>query len=145
MKGKFSFTTIIVFFVISVGLPCGGFCEDSNSTGNSNTIELIPLEVGNYWVYEEKEFDENNSVTKSDRDTVLISFETSSNNETWFKAEKVNSYRSNLSDGLHDGYIIPFIGISTFLLYKYPASPSDVWEVEVHGGGNGAYELHWKR
>ena len=144
MKGKFSFTTIIVFFVISVGLPCGGFCEDSNSTGNSNTIELIPLEVGNFWVYKYNEYDENDSLTDSDIDTMRISEMKSFNSETWYLIEFENQYRSNRGDGLYYGMMIRegdgLLAWETLkevfspsLIFKYPASSGDAWEMNHRG------------
>ena len=85
---------------------------------------LMPLNIGNSWVYRNTETDEMDSVFADYATSIDIKYDTLIKGEKWYDIEG-QVWFSNRSDGLWQR-----TGNSEVLAYKYPAKKGDTFSVK---------------
>lgn len=135
----------IVFFLI--GLLFWG-CENSNDDGKiSNTNEIIPLKVGNFWKYEVRNYSTRRDSLFSP-DTLLISVvdKKEIKGQTWYAWRIDNgklSYIANKSDGFWLATLNKLDSSSitdSTLALKYPTENGDM--VTKEGTSDTCYTIN---
>ena len=121
MKALFLF---LVILVVSTEFAC---TESSNPCVPKRTSgPLVPLVVGNQWVYHVITFDEQGNITSnSTYDTNRVISDTLIQGERWFFYYGLFEYCVNRSDGLWvRGYLTPD-SLTDYLAYKFPGEKGD--------------------
>ncbi|MHB1050646.1 MAG: hypothetical protein ACYC09_11235 [Bacteroidota bacterium] len=111
-------------FIILIGALYFYGCDDNPVIIDSNkdTDILMPLAIGNTWIYARDFLDSNGVVKETNYDTTTITRDTLINNVKWYAYGNSGSYASNASDGL---YIYDTIRNTPICLFQYPASIND--------------------
>lgn len=112
-------------FIVIFALLCLTNCKDNSTNPAENSIGIIPLKAGNYWIYESKDLDSSGIVHKISYDTVkIISRVNLSGSIYYFSGD--NRFLFNSSDGLYlkDTSDLSF----QYLIYKYPAKVGDKFQ-----------------
>lgn len=91
--------------------------KDNNPVSPGPANELLPLAVGNRWVYSDTVLDSNGTTISTSTDTMLVLRDTVLQNQTWFTTTS-GIYRDS-SNGLWIWSGGPQ------LVFKYPASAGD--------------------
>ena len=116
---------IQVFIVSLVLLSC-------NDTGLS-VIEgnpagpIIPLQIGNTWIYEFSQYDTLGTLISAVYDTVALAIDTVLDNRVWFFWAQPEMYIANYSDGAWIRSLEIGFSLYPSLMYKYPAEVGDLW------------------
>lgn len=124
-------TVPIVLAITAIIIAAIGCSEstDSNDDNNTETRQIVPLAIGNMWVYTSSGVEEGTPYQRSD--TLEVLDDTTVNGETWYKASFHTSgagdafLLTNRSDGLWQWYI--YSGKNQEMLAKYPAITNDAW------------------
>ncbi|MFH2054972.1 MAG: hypothetical protein ABIJ61_03350 [bacterium] len=138
MREKLRFLSVMfgALFVIAVALSCSNGTDSDNNDDNGESKKIVPLAVGNFWVYSNTGFDFVGAFEYTD--TLQITGDTVVNGETWYKAtyksasdEGNNFLLTNRSDGLWQWQL--YTGGSQELIAKFPAILTDAWAVAAGG------------
>jgi hypothetical protein len=128
---KNSLYIVCVFILIIVFTSC----NDNSSNPNSNSSEIYPLKIGNYWKYHSKLFYPSGEIYEQDTMLAKVVSDTIINNEKMFSMlTVVNEYTAQLfylnkSDGL---YIYNFSNNNKLMLaYKYPGTKGEKYYFEL--------------
>jgi hypothetical protein len=121
--------SLAIFLLIGFSLFIFSSCKTSHSLANSsqNDQQILPLKVGDTWVFRYTHFDTTGAIQKTVYDTLMISTDTLVAGDTWYEFSTHNGrFYTNKPDGLWmmAGGTYP---ITPTLLYKYPASVGDSW------------------
>jgi len=105
------------------------------SDGNSN--QLLPLHVGNQWVYSVTVFDSSGNQTSSYLDTAVVKIDTTIAGLTWYLVPTLPgidtepglylTYYANENDGLWERLSSHDTVFQVFF-FKYPANEGESWE-----------------
>lgn len=105
----------------------------SNSTEDDNIIrdELFPLKVGNYWIYENKDYALSNkdSLIKYYLDTIMVESKSVEGSKTLYKLKNDFTY-STESDGTWIYFINGNVIMDKSLLLKYPTKVGDLINIK---------------
>ena len=119
---------LCIILIGSIGLVG---CENDGPTGPEPDESVIwPLAVGNYWIYEIKEY-LTGELTDTDTDTIEVVSSFIHDGNTWYL---MNTDADEGCRNANDGLWFTGVGedIDDFLLYKYPASVGDKWIIYVN-------------
>jgi hypothetical protein len=110
----------IAFFLIAG-------CKDENKIVNptTETVEIVPLKVGNWWSYQTTVYDTSGDIVSTHIDSIFVVKDTLVNGKKYFILS-TGVMRWNNDSGLW----IPFTPDST-LLYKYPAQVGDKYGINL--------------
>lgn len=117
MKWLFCLLPLVMLFI-----GCG---EDDKIVNNTPAARIWPLEVGNEWIYEDRELDSAGNPIRVDTSFILVDKDTLIGNERWYiiTANGVRSQEigliGNRGDGLWQG------GPSGNLVFRYPVTLAD--------------------
>ncbi|MDB5033791.1 MAG: hypothetical protein JWQ98_1032 [Chlorobi bacterium] len=103
-------------------------CKSSTDPGSSNQIPLIPLAIGNEWMYDELSLDSTGEVMRTFHDTVQIIANDVIDGEQWYVQHGPNptgalTYLVNRNDGLYQFH--PQWGDKIVRYLHYPVSLND--------------------
>jgi len=105
-----------LFIIISVSFLLLISCKEQSTAPADQTVELLPLKSGNYWIYNVGIKDSYNGIILSFRDTLKVIDETEKGFFLKSRLEIIllNGYYNNGSDGLYmnDSLQFKFPGIS---------------------------------
>ncbi len=111
-----------VVFLLVITILTLTNCKDNstNPDDGSQANDIMPLKIGNYWVYQ---MQDDNTIT---RDTLIITYKKEINGEIWYSWN--GNYLKNDKDGLW--MIDPDeANQSPVLVLKYPGKEGDQWTV----------------
>lgn len=114
---------IISPFLLLSFVSCGG--SDSNSTGTSETGQIIPLSPYSVWVYSKTEYNLNGSVKKQSTDSIQVLPDTKLNSATGITWYDYNHElrAANISDKTFPGFWrVREDLVYPQLWFKYPAN-----------------------
>ena len=89
-------------------------CGDEEIVTSRDTSVLLPLAVGNTWIYEQTRFDSLGTVLGVSMDTIRIDRDTIINGETWYH-RALGIHYANRDDGVWLN-----IQATSTIVYKYP-------------------------
>lgn len=105
------------------------FASCSNSTDNSSQThdDLMPLKVGNYWIYENKDYSLKNqdSLVSQFLDTTLVEASLQVDSKTIFKL-KNDFYYCSQSDGMWVYFINGNVVMEKSLMFKFPSKVGEI-------------------
>jgi hypothetical protein len=111
-----------------------GCKKDDNpvNQGGTNPTVLMPLKIGNQWIYRAVSLDSLGNVQNSDTSTFKIVRDTSIQNEKWYFIGRDSTARellTNRSDGLWYMRLTSSgtVAQSVVLFAKHPANVNDTW------------------
>lgn len=114
-------------------------CSDNTTVSNNSTKEILPLKVGNSWIYTRQNFhsSKRDSVTYIDTMKYIVSGSISLNDENWYfleyNSEKDDYIYANRSDGLWCIYAKDSNNINRSaakLFLKYPTKVNDINSID---------------
>ncbi|MGA2296122.1 MAG: hypothetical protein ABSG15_01060 [FCB group bacterium] len=115
-----------VLFLTSI-LGCKSCTKSDSPVSPTISGVLIPLKIGNKWIYQDKQFD-NPINPKIGKDTLYIIKDTIINGETWYiPYGEINIPCINRSDGFYSMLPDSLQNFNITLLFKYPANIGDMW------------------
>jgi hypothetical protein len=89
-------------FVVAISIIVFASCQKDNDININPTINYLPLDIGNYWVYQEFNIDEDGISTETSKfDSIIIVGDTLINNNTFYVFTKTKMY----SDGTEKEFI----------------------------------------
>lgn len=105
-------------------------CKENTGTGidNGGSNEIIPLKIGNQWVYQNIYYDSLGTVIFESPDTVTISRDTTIRGEKWYTLRGSIGYSFDVINRVN-GY--SYDGGATILQYKYPANLNDRYQTFI--------------
>jgi len=120
MKSRLQVVPLIA--IATLGFLAASCKEESVEPTASNPGTIVPLKVGNQWVYNIAELDYTGRVISESHDTLSIVNSTTIGTETWFE-DNAGILQTNRADGrwLMSG--------SPYLTEKYPAKLNDAYVV----------------
>lgn len=102
-------------------------CSD-DASNPSETKDLEPLAVGNYWIYKINYYDSLGNVEKTDVDTTNITSINNYGSETYYLVDDI-AFLINKSNGLYSyGLIQDTLKLYSF--YKYPGNNGEQWVMD---------------
>ena len=122
---------VYLLFVIVAGLFVASCSDESSSTepsGNEPSTDIMPLEVGNEWVYKNLSYDELGSVSGESLDTLKLIQELTVADYKYYKTqygEESFNFIGLKDDGL---YRLNEAGEEIYMVAKYPCVVGDVYE-----------------
>ena len=98
-------------------------CSD-NSTNNPKSLEIIPLKIGNMWIYQNLKLDSNGIILKTTYDTLEVVKDTVFDGSKWFTYYNPSRYMwfQNNDNGYRNAIKPEYW---RFLDYKYPGIAGD--------------------
>ncbi|MBC8044727.1 MAG: hypothetical protein IAF08_14920 [Rhizobacter sp.] len=106
-------------------------CKENTGTSvdTASSSQIIPLEIGNQWIYKNVYYDSLGAITFDALDTVTIIKDTTISGEKWFRLQGSVGYSF---DVIHraDGYYYYGDG-GAILQYKYPANLNERYQTYV--------------
>jgi len=115
------YRSIIPFFIVTILILTNCHDNSTNPIDDSLNDTIIPLKVGNYWVYQSNEVGNINR-----RDTIMVTLKKQINGKDWYLFGEI--YVRNEKDGLW--MIDPEAPNKTpVLILKYPGKVGDQWNV----------------
>jgi hypothetical protein len=124
-----------IFVIITIILISG--CEqETDSTSNlskpvnyncidaSQNCDIVPLAVGNTWIYQIINYDTLGNETARFNDTTSIVTDTVIDGETWYTYEQSSEWYTNKIDGFY-----LFINNKKVMIYKYPVKKGDAFSM----------------
>lgn len=117
-----------IIFLIAIFLMINGCEENSNQVVVDQTGVLMPLAIGNTWIYKYTLLDSNNKVEYDGIDTLTVLNDSIINGNTFFGCSNGRFYR-NSSWGLEmyfEFYNAKHFN-STTNYYKFPTNQNDNW------------------
>lgn len=109
-------------------------CQD-DSTSPSKSKEIMPLALGNFWVYQQLYYDSNGNLTDSEIDTLLVKRQFTYNGKVYFSFDEYDEEHQdeglrNADGGLYQlNYDYDNETFSEDLMFKYPAKTGDVFMI----------------
>lgn len=105
-------------------------CKENTATSidTAENSQIIPLEIGNQWIYKNVYYDSAGTPTLNVLDTVTIIKDTTISGEKWFRLQGSVGYSY---DVIHraDGYY--YYGGGAILQYKYPANLNERYQTYI--------------
>jgi len=120
-------------------------CEE---TSTQQTQSILPLNQGNWWVYEIKDYDSAGTMIRLDYDTLHVISAPRFNGEQWYGVAR-QRYRLepddtvlmiNRADGLWK--TADWQQLGEWLLYKHPTAANDTFSVNITSWPDGDGELN---
>jgi hypothetical protein len=111
-------------------------CENNSSNTTNDTLQIVPLKIGNFWIYNGTTFDTNGNVNESKIYITKVESDSMWNGEKIFSlSDSVYNYKSsyyafNRKDGYY--YLLRFMDsleredtLEPLLIVKYPGKEGD--------------------
>lgn len=113
--------SLFILFFIVIG------CKDDNNIVNPSveTIEIIPLKVGNFWSYQTTIYDTLGSIVSTIIDSTRIISDTLINGKKYF------IFSTGVLRWNNDAGFWITIAYDSLLLYKYPANVGDEYSYNI--------------
>jgi hypothetical protein len=126
MLKKTIFSLVITAIIVFAG------CNQSNSPVNTTQSDvLIPLKVGNIWIYQGNFVD---TLKSNLLDTIYVKQDTVINGEIWFYCYNVGilTLMTNRNDGVYFMRTDTNNNLIIKMCYKYPANIGDEWTFDIN-------------
>lgn len=126
---------LVLLLLLTTLLMSSGCDRSRGILDNSSSGEIIPLKVGNRWVYKLTQFDEEGDVLGSDQYAARVDRDTVLNNETWYflvDANRILALATNRADGYWVREVTVLAGAvvgvgEPYLSAKYPATVGEMY------------------
>jgi hypothetical protein len=127
---KSVFSTTLIIILLSVPISCKK--EKTNPVDDdAGPSVILPLAVGNFWIYERKFLDTAQTVTGIQTDTMTIKDSLFIDGESWYGTGTGSILYTDKPDGVYiRDTLTPLIPPQ--LMYKYPGYAGNTWVNEIY-------------
>ena len=115
----------LLILLIICGFNIFNYRDENNLSSNNNANVLMPLKIGNYWIYKITYYENPESMKSIEIDTISIIGDTIIKNEKYYKI-LYKGYTDVLMVNKNDGLYVKIISnvILTLRFLRYPVNPN---------------------